>query len=510
MGVPVAFTLVPGPKHLARRRRSPREIFLLFLGSALSLLLLAGAGVTGYLNYRFGQITRFDVAIDVAPASGEPRNYLLVGSDSRAGLDPDDPANDVFLNDESVSLDGPQRTDTIMILRVDPDEGTAALLSFPRDLWVPIAGEGGSNRINTAFTKGREVLIDTIRQNFDIPIHHYVEVDFVGFLGLVEAVGGVPFYFETPVRDTHSGLVVQDSGCITLDARQSLSFARARYLEYYDYDTGRFRTDPTGDLGRISRQQEFIRRAISAAVSKGLTNPATLNELVELGVDHVGLDPSLGVSDILSLGRRFASFDADTLQTYSLPATPFRTSAGAAVLDLDTREAEPILNIFRGVEPGELTPGLIDVTVLNGTDADGLAGDVTAALDVVGFAMHEPADTEETFEQSAVYYAPGSESAASRVIRHLTSPVQVGVDEDLDEGEVVLVVGADFTTVHDQPSPTMPNLPTSTTTSTTSTTVGDSGGGTGSSSTTVAPESTTSTTAPVGYVPDTDAASSCT
>ncbi len=480
---------------------------MLFLGSALCLLLLTGAGVAGYLNFRFGQITRFDVAIDEAPASGEPRNYLIVGSDSRAGLDPDDPANAVFLNDESVSADGPQRTDTIMVLRVDPDEGSAALLSFPRDLWVPIAGEDGSNRINTAFTKGREVLIDTIRQNFDIPIHHYVEVDFVGFLGLVEAVGGVPFYFETPVRDTHSGLVVQESGCITLDARQSLSFARSRYLEYYDYDSGTFRTDPTGDFGRISRQQEFIRRAISAAVSKGLTNPATLNELVELGVDHVGLDPSLGVSDILGLGRRFASFDAETLDTFSLPATPFRTSAGASVLDLDTREAEPILNIFRGLEPGELTPGLIDVTVLNGTGADGLAGDVSAALDTVGFAMHEPGDTEDIFTKSAVYYAPGSENAASRVIRHLTSPVEVGVDEDLDDGEVVLVVGQDFTTVHDQPSPTMPQLPTSTTT--TSTTVDEADEGSGSSTTTEAPESTTSTTAPIGYVPDTDAASSC-
>ena len=96
------------------------------------------------------------------------------------------------------------------------------------------------------------------------------------------------------------------------------------------------------------------------------------------------------------------------------------------------------------------------------------------------------------------------------MIRHLTSPVQVGVDEELDEGEVVLVVGSDFTTVHDQPSPTMPQLPTSTTTSTTSTTADDSGEGSGSSSTTEAPESTTSTTEPVGYVPDSDAASSCT
>ncbi|MDE0803478.1 MAG: LCP family protein [Acidimicrobiales bacterium] len=496
-----------GPQHLAAPlRRTGRQRLLLVVGVVICLLTLTGAGVAGYLNYRFGQITRFDVAIDGAPASGEPRNYLLVGSDSRAGLDEDDPDNAGFFDDEgTVTVGGPQRTDTIMLLRVDPDDGAASLLSFPRDLWVPIAGDRGSNRINTAFTAGREVLMDTIRQNFGIPIHHYVEIDFVGFLGLVEAIDGVPFYFDEPVRDTHSGLVVQDTGCITLDPRQSLAFARSRYLEHYDLETGRWRSDPTGDLGRISRQQEFIRRAISSAVSKGLSNPATLNDLVNIGVDFVGLDPSLSVSDILGLGRRFASFDADSLATYSLPATPFRTSGGADVLDLDTREAEPILNIFRGLEPGELTPGLVDVTVLNGTGEDGLAGDVTAALDTVGFSTGEPADTVDTFQVSTVYYAPGSEQAATSVARHLTSPVRFAVDEELAADSVSFVVGQDFTTVHDQPSPTVPELPTTTTTTVASTEPGDP-----STSTTAAPDSTTSTTAPIGYLPDAAAAASCT
>ena len=497
-----------GPRHLAvPQRRTGRQRLLLVVGAALCLLTLTGAGVAGYLNYRFGQIRRFDVAIDGAPASGEPRNYLLVGSDSRAGLDEDDPANAGFFDDEgTVTAGGAQRTDTIMILRVDPDDGAASLLSFPRDLWVPIAGEDGSNRINTAFTKGREVLMDTIRENFGIPIHHYVEIDFVGFLGLVEAIDGVPFYFDEPVRDTHSGLVVPDSGCVTLDPRQSLAFARSRYLEHYDADSGRWKTDPTGDLGRISRQQEFIRRAISTAVSKGLSNPATLNDLVNIGVDFVGLDPSLSVSDILGLGRRFASFDADTLATYSLPTTPFRTSAGAAVLDLNTRDAEPILNIFRGLDPGDLTPGLIEVTVLNGTGEDGLAGDVTAALDTIGFATGAPGDTVDTFDSSTIYYAPGSEQAATRVARHLTSPARFAVDEELEDGAVSLVVGRDFTTIHDQPSPTIPELPSTTTTTTT---VATTEPGAVSTSTTATTGSTTSTTAPIGYLPDADAAASC-
>ena len=479
-----------GPQHLAATGgRRARERLLVAVGVLLTLLLVGTAGVLGYLNFRYGQITRFDVAIDIPPASGEPRNYLIVGSDSRAGLDEDDPANAGFFDDEgTVTANGAQRTDTIMVLRVAPDTGEAALLSFPRDLWVPLADDGDHNRINVAFSRGREVLMDTIRENFDIPIHHYVEVNLLGFLNLVEAVGGVSFYFDTPVRDTESGLVVPTAGCVNLDPRQALAFARSRHLQYEDEDTGRWRTDPSGDLGRISRQQEFIRRAIAKAVAKGLGNPKTLNDLVDVAVDHVGLDPTLHVRDILSLGRRFADFDADSLETYSLPTTPFRTAAGAAVLDLKTREAQPILNVFRGLDPSATTPGMVEVTVLNGTGAQGFAADVTAALDQVGFSTAEPSNTDEPIARSAVYYAPGSEGAAKLLAQHLSTAVGFGIDEDLDTGEVVLVAGSDFTTVHAQPSPTVPQLPTTTTPS-------EDGGSTTTS--------TTSTTV-VGYVPDTE------
>ena len=467
----------------------------------LTLLLLTSATAVGYLTWRYGQITRFDVGIDIAPESGQPRNYLLVGSDSRAGLDENDPANAVFFDDEgTVTANGPQRTDTIMILRLDPSSGKASLLSFPRDLFIPISDTGDRNRINVAFTRGREVLINTIREDFGIPVHHYVEVNFVGFLGLVDAIGGVPFYFTTPVRDKHSGLSIPDAGCIKLDARQSLSFARSRYLQYKDPDTGRWRSDPSGDLGRISRQQEFIRRVIALAVSKGLSNPATLNSLVNVAVDNVGLDPTLSVTDILRLGKRFASFDADSLATYSLPTTPFRTSAGAAVLKLNEREAQPTLNVFRGLDPDAVTEDVVAVTVLNGTGETGFAGDVSAALDAVGFVTGEPGNTTEPVPRSTIYYATGSENAAKLVARHLSAPVQFSVDDNLGEGEVTLVAGADFTTVHEQLSPNVPEIPTTTTTAAT--------GDTGSGSTTSGVPSTT-TTAPIGYLPDSGPGNLC-
>ncbi len=479
-------------KHLvAVGRRSLGQRALIAAGALLTFVLLLSAAGATYLNVRFGQIARFDVAIDVPPASGQPRNYLLVGSDTRDGLDPDDPADAGFFDEDGSFTEGVvQRTDTIMVLRVDPDAGEAYLLSLPRDLWVPIADTGENNRINVAFAHGREVLVDTIRQNFGIPIHHYVEVDLVGFRGLVEAVGGVPIYFSDAVRDDFSGLRVDSAGCVNLDGAQALAFARSRHLEIQDPETGRWRTDPSGDLGRMTRQQEFIRKAISKAVSKGLTNPVTLNELVAVGVDFVGLDPTLSATDIVSLGRRFASFDADSLRTFSTPAEPFRTAGGASVLDLDEREAEPIFNIFRGLDPGELTPAQVEVTVLNGIGEEGLAGDVSAALERIGFTTGTPADTIELETSTAIYHAPGEEAGAVLLARHVSGPVVFGVDEDLGPGEVVLVVGADFTTLHDQPSPTIPEIPTTTID-------------------VEAPTSTTTSTTQVGYVPDEPPGASC-
>ena len=119
-------------------------------------------------------------------------------------------------------------------------------------------------------------------------------------------------------------------GCVTLDGPSALAFARSRHLEYML--DGVYRTDPTGDLGRITRQQLLIRNAISRAVSKGLTNPLTLKRLVDVGVSNIGIDDELSAVELLQLGRRFAKFDSKELVTYTLPVTDFVTDGGAKVL----------------------------------------------------------------------------------------------------------------------------------------------------------------------------------
>jgi LCP family protein required for cell wall assembly len=414
----------------------------------LTTFCVLAVGAVGYGYARFASITRYNVDL-IEAASGAPANYLVVGSDSRENLDQNDPDAGAFV-DETSPTNG-KRSDTIMILRIDPKGGKASILSLPRDLYVPIAGRKGKDRINSAYGAGRQVLIDTIEENFGIIINHYVEVDFNGFKGLVGAIGGVPLWFDSPVRDIQTGLKIDAAGCVTLDRNQALAFARSRHLEYKS--SGGWRTDPTADLGRITRQQIFIRRAISKAVSKGLSNPVTLNDLVGVAVDNVGLDPALHAKDIISLGKRFAKFNPDTLTSYTMPSSSIRTSGGAAVERPNERLAEPILNIFRGLPPGSISPQFIDLVVLNGSGKKGQADDVAAAFATLGFTIKDTANYREPVAQTTVFHGPGGEDAGMRVLRYITGAPVLVMDPDLASSEVYVVTGADFTTVHQQPSP---------------------------------------------------------
>jgi LCP family protein required for cell wall assembly len=448
--------------HLALpRRRTWKQRLLLAAGIALTVLLLGSAAAVGYYWERYNDITRYDVELSPV-AKGEPRNYLIVGSDSRENIDPDDPQAS---SSEVSSVTG-KRSDTIMVLRIDPEQERASLLSLPRDLWVTIADTGRGAKINSAYGRGRQVLIDTIRDAFEIEIHHYVEVDFIGFLEMVAAVDGVPLWFEHPVRDENTGLDVRQAGCVTLDPQAALDFVRSRYLEYQD-DDGDWHRDPTADLGRITRQQIFIRRAIRTAAHKGITNPVTLNHLVNVGVDSVGLDPRLGARDVVSLGRRFADFDEESLETYALPVE--NGGGPGAVRISDERAAERILNLFRGLPPGAVSPALIQVEVLNGTGTRNQASDVSAAFRSLGFTVRSPGDSDEQpVPRTTVLYAPGDETSAMRVARHITGGAVFDRDALLDPGEVVVVTGLDFTTIHEQPAPDGAiQVPTTTSTPTT-------------------------------------------
>ena len=437
---------------------------IITLGVLMSVATLAGAAFVVSVYVKLGELVRFtEDEVDVEDAAaGAPENFLIVGSDSRENVDPDDPDFADVLPNSQVSG---TRSDTIIVARVDPRSTQVDMVSFPRDLFVDIAG-GGRDRINTAYGEGRQVLIDTIRQDFGIEINHYVEVDFTGFQRLVSALDGVPVYLDTVYRDRQSGLPAIGPGCATLDGETALAFARARNLEFQDGD-GDWHLDPTGDLGRITRQQLFIRKAMERALALDIGDILTLNRLLDVAVDSVAVDAGLSNDDLRGLATRYRNFDPETIRNHALPTVADRTRAGASILRLVEEEAQPILNIFRGLAPGSVTPAQVVVEVQNGTGVERQATLTAEALEFIGFNTVVDRDSPEPPAATTIPFGDGSEEAARLLARHLSSRAVFVHDPSLEPLRVRLVTGPDFTTVVRQPwSEGAVPVPTTTTTTT--------------------------------------------
>jgi LCP family protein required for cell wall assembly len=456
--LPSLTVMSTGARHMAgRSHRTWLQRLAISSGVVLTTFCIAAASLVGYVYWATGRFGRANLQLDSA-GRNEPRNYLIIGSDSRDTVDANDPTAGAFLGPGEPAG---KRSDTILLVRIDPIAGTVKMLSFPRDLWLPIADSGKNDRINAAYGRGRQVLVDTIRNDFGVVVNNYIEVDFRGFKDLVNAIGGVPMYFDTAMRDGNTGLDIQQPGCVVLDGDQALAFARSRHLQFKD-GRGRWQEDQTQDLGRITRQQIFVRTALHKALSMGLiTNPKTFFDLLSVATNSVTLDQTIDRSDLNDLRVRFQNLDPNTIETYSLPATDHMTDGGAAVLLLQEDEAQPILDVFRGKDPGSLAERAVSVNVLNGTGVPGQARDVGQALTAVGFAVG-PASNAAAGPTTIIKYAPGSEQAADLLARHLTAAATQTADPSLESNHLTLVTGTDFTTVMQtprSPNPTTAPLP---------------------------------------------------
>jgi len=430
----------------------------------LSIAVVTTGGAYAYLRWRLTQIHKLSLS-DLTEDKGSVMNVLLVGSDSRARL-----TGDLAQQAGKDEVAG-QRSDTIMILHVDSKAQKAALLSVPRDLYVKIAGGTKSDRINASFASGGpQTLIQTIKENLGIQINHYMEVDFVGFRDIVNTVGGVNVYVPAPARDAMSGLDIKEPGCIRFDGDVGLSWVRSRHYEYFE--SGKWRTDPTSDLGRIQRQQDFIRRMMRKAVSSGLTNPLTLNRLVGIGVKDVTIDSSMSTSDLVRVARRFKSLNPDTVDMLTLPTTPVMIG-GADVLKLNQSEAKGYIDRLNGQgEPapggGDIRPGDVRVRVLNGNGTEGAAAKAGNDLEGPGFIVADQGDADSfKYAHTKIRYATGQKAKAELLARYLQSGATITEDKTLRTVDLTVAVGADYSGVRAQPTPDAPSAAPATTATTT-------------------------------------------
>jgi len=218
-------------------------------------------------------------------------------------------------------------------------DGQAKMMSIPRDLYVPIAETEASSKINSAYQGGPRRLILTIQQSLGIPINHYMEVDFVSFAGLVDALGGITIDFPNPAHDVNTGLDITTAGPAHLDGPQALAYVRSRhYVEQID---GHNREDPRADLGRVERQQKFL-KAVFGKIGD-TRNPLALAQAGNSASGGLRVDDTLGLVDAMRLAWRLRSLDPEPVV---LP-TRIGSNRSGSVLFLVDPDAEAALAQFR-------------------------------------------------------------------------------------------------------------------------------------------------------------------
>lgn len=274
------------------------------------------------------------------PAPGHGSTYLLVGSDSRDNLSPTE--RDTL----GTGSAGGQRTDSIMLVHVPSGSGRRAIISVPRDSYVPIPGHG-SNKINAAFALGGpKLLIQTLEQVSGLRIDGYAEIGFAGFAGIVDSLGGVRICVPFDMNDPKAHIDLA-KGCQTLDGPNALGFVRARY------------SDPRGDIGRAERQRQFLGAIMAEAATPatvllpwrwwGFTHAAANG--VTVGADTTALD----TLRILQAMRGVSGGDTLSL-VVPVASTQYATPAGTAV-KWDTERARRLFEMLRTGEPLTRAPG---------------------------------------------------------------------------------------------------------------------------------------------------------
>lgn len=257
-------------------------------------------------------------------------NYLIVGSDTREGLSR---AEIKRLKVGGTDVAAGKRSDTMLLVHISKKRDKAAIISVPRDSYAKIPEHQNSqgkvipatySKINSAFNwGGAPLLIQTFEEMSGLRIDHYVEINFVGFVRMVDALGGVEICTKRDIDDPKSHLVLP-AGRHILDGVDSLKYVRTRQF------------DGLGDLGRMKRQQEFAGAMLRKATSAGvLLNPVKMVDFISSALDSVVTDEGLSQGDLLTLGKQLRNLSASNVRTLTIPLKYYNYSkngVSAAVL----------------------------------------------------------------------------------------------------------------------------------------------------------------------------------
>ncbi|MEV6907979.1 LCP family protein [Amycolatopsis sp. NPDC051071] len=296
------------PMEGGRPPRKRRWGFGRVLLTLLTVFVVFLAGVWVYLEFSINRVDALS-GIDGRPAAAEGTNWLIVGSDSRDGLTPEEQKN--LATGDSKAAGGGRLTDTIMIAHLPDNSTKPTLLSLPRDSQVKIPGHGTS-KINSAFSiGGPKLLTQTVEGATGLRIDHYAEIGFGGFAKIVDAIGGVNMCVEKPMEDTYTGIKIP-AGCQDLDGRSALGFVRMRHSD----------ATPRSDLDRVANQRKFIGALVGEIGSPGtLLNPFTLFPLLSNGSASLTMDSGDHVHNLVGLALAMRGISSGGVVTTTVPVT---------------------------------------------------------------------------------------------------------------------------------------------------------------------------------------------
>ncbi|MCJ7726595.1 MAG: LCP family protein, partial [Acidimicrobiia bacterium] len=368
-----------------------------------------------------------DLDLAVPVGSNEPVTFLLVGSDSREGV-PED-----FTNLGNFSG---QRADVIMLIKVLPGDGRVQIISLPRDL--KITYKGRAQRINAAYNDGPSGLLEAVKDVTPEPIHHYLQVNFAGFAGIVNAVGGIEMTFPYPARDVKSGFSIS-AGTHTLDGQQALQYARAR--KYEENRNGTWVYVKADDIGRTARQQDVL-----MALLTQIDRPGSIGEFTDL-VDSLGgfveSDAALDADQIINLGWAMRNIGADDVDAITLPIN-YSSENGVAYVVRREPQATNALAAFRDGTPFEApNAGPAVVEVQNGNGVAGSAGAVASVITAGGYEVTRITDSNRSDYQTTLVVARPRSLTEAEAIVAMLGYGEATVGATPDGVDVVVIVGTD-------------------------------------------------------------------
>ena len=459
---------------MRRQPRSGKRHVLRWV--AVGAVVIVAAGTLGaYLKYRavYDSITRVTVpatALGHRPPvySTDSQNILVYGDDNRAGLTPHQQYVLRTGHDQS------NNTDTIMLVHISPGRHRLTVISIPRDTMVPVyecdrgpgytgqqANPAGAVQINSLLQIGGPTCLwKTVEQMTGVRIDHFIGIGMLGFVKVVDDLGGVNVCVPFNVNDPVSGLNLK-AGVQHVSGIQALAFWRTRE----DLGNG-------SDLQRIQRDQFMSVQVVKGVLHSGLlSNPIRLLRIVSDAAASMTTDAGMTVSDLVQIGQSFRDLSGQNVQFITMPNEPWKQNANrvqpmqpqagkvfrAIARDMSVPKVSTIPgpSATGGAQVLTTSPGNVNVKVLNGSGVSRAAREAAAGLTSRGFNVTGTGDAPNfAYTKSVIEYSATADMPAVNTLKkELTNVTSLQVPS-IAPGTVDLILGSDFNGLRQNPQVT--------------------------------------------------------